>query len=141
MVSPKNNLLRDKYWYVLLVRKREAINFGIFKHKKFAKYFGFYDFQAFNRWLDQWKKRFNVSFKSISRQSFFQNHFTRLCMKGLKIISFHFTPRFLNIVASKCLYFLCWKKSLAWDLHSLTISLTYSSPTDTQWINTITLSS
>ena len=44
------------------------ISCSVFKEKalEFAKSLDLKDFQASDGWMDQWKKRFNVSFKTVS---------------------------------------------------------------------------
>ena len=55
-------------WLVCARHKNIPISGNILKTKAlyFAKEFGFDSFQASNGWIDRWKQRFNVSFKTIS---------------------------------------------------------------------------
>ena len=55
-----------------VVRSRDvAVSALVFKTKatEFAEKMNVENFKAFNGWLDRWKKRFNVSFKTVSSES------------------------------------------------------------------------
>ena len=68
-VSLNENLDKACYMWLLNTRHQSITVSGtIFKVKAlhFAKELGCDDFQASDGWLDSWKKRINVSFKTIS---------------------------------------------------------------------------
>ena len=83
-----------------------STNSNMFNMKvlEFAKPLGFDDFQAFDGRLGRWKKRLNVSFKTVSGKYTFAAS--------------------LGVVTLKCLWiFPQLKKKLAWDLHFFPVSL------------------
>ena len=58
--------------WLLIVRSRDlAVSALVFKTKtiEFAQKMNVENFKASDGWLDRWKERFNVSFKTVSGES------------------------------------------------------------------------
>ena len=63
------NLDQAMFKWLLVIRSRDvAVSALVFKTKatEFAKKMNVEKFKASDGWLDRWKKRFNVSFKTVS---------------------------------------------------------------------------
>ena len=71
-------------WFVNARHQNIPVSWSIFKAKAlyFAKEFGMDKFQASNGWTDRWKKRFNVSFRSVSGM-YFLFMFTKLFFQNV----------------------------------------------------------
>ena len=66
------NLDQAMFKWLLVVRSRDvAVSALVFKIKatEFAEKINVENFKASDGWLDRWKKRFNVSFKTVSGES------------------------------------------------------------------------
>ena len=66
------NLDQAMFKWLLVVRTRDvAVSALVFKTKatEFAEKMNVENFKASDGWLDRWKKRFNVSFKTVSGES------------------------------------------------------------------------
>ena len=66
------NLDQAMFKWLLVVRSRDvAVSALVFKTKaiEFAEKMNVENFKASDGWLDRWKKRFNVSFKTVSGES------------------------------------------------------------------------